>query len=81
MSNEAERAKQLMEQVMKTWSPPLHHGNERPADYAQTSMMLAIAYIMGREFMPTELTENQRAAIDSGLEVLNRVFGDSDADS
>ena len=62
----SERAKRLMDQVMKTWSPPRWS--------TQTSVMLTIAYIMGREFMPSELTENQRAAIDSGLVVLQNAL-------
>jgi hypothetical protein len=71
----ADRAKRLMEQVMKTWNPPRTFGSESPADIAQTSLMIAMAYIMGREFMPAELTVNQREAIDSGLKLLNQVLG------
>ena len=67
-------AKRLMAQVMETWGPPLQTGSERPADIAQTSTMLAIAYIMGREFLPTEMTDNQRAAIESGLKLFNEVL-------
>lgn len=69
------RANLLMEQVMKTWEPPRLTGGERPEDIAQTSVMITIAYIMGREFIPDELTDNQRAALDSGLELFNRVLG------
>ncbi len=68
------RAKQLMDQIMKTWDPPLLTGNERPADIAQTATMVAIAYIMGREFLPSNLTVNQQAAVDSGLELFNEVL-------
>lgn len=57
--------------IMKTWDPPKLTGAERPADIAQTSIMLAIAYIMGRDFISDELTDNQQAAIDSGLELLH----------
>lgn len=64
------RAKRLMDQVMETWDPPATTGGERKADIAQTAVMLAIAHIMGREFMPTELSDNQRAAIDSGLKLM-----------
>jgi len=71
----AVRARRLMDQVMKTWDPPLLTRSERKADVAQTSTMIAIAYIMGREFMPSEMTDNQREAIDSGLKVMNQVFG------
>ena len=72
---ETVRAERLRDQVMKTWEPPLLAGDERPADIAQTSTMIAIAYIMGREFMPAELTENQRAAIDGGVRLMNRELG------
>jgi hypothetical protein len=65
------RAKRLMGQVMKTWDPPRFTGAERPEDIAQTATMITIAYLMGREFMPSALTDNQRAAIDSGLEMFN----------
>ena len=72
------RAKKLMDQVMQTWAPPRLAGDEanRPAVVAQTSVMITIAYIMGCEFMPSELTENQQAAIDSGLKLINEVFGE-----
>lgn len=76
MDGIAVRAERLVGQVMKTWEPPKLTGAERPADIAQTSVMIAIAYIMGREFMPSELTDNQRAAIDSGLELFNQVIGE-----
>ncbi len=65
-----DRAKRLMEQVMETWDPPKTTGGERKADIAQTAVMLTIAYIMGREFIPDELNDNQRAAIDDGLKLL-----------
>lgn len=76
MDAEIVRAKRLMAQVMETWDPPRFTGQERPADIAQTSTMLAIAYIMGREFMPSEMTDNQRAAIESGLNLMKQVFGE-----
>jgi len=66
------RAKQLMDQVLETWDPPLITGTERAADIAQTSVMLA--RIMGREFLPSNLTVNQQAAVDSGLELFNEVL-------
>ena len=76
----SERAKRLMDQVMKTWSPPREsNGSESLEVVAQTSVILAIAYIMGREFMPSELSENQRAAIDSGLVVLQDALDDREA--
>ena len=76
----ADRAKRLMDQVMKTWSPPREsNGLESLEVVAQTSVILAIAYVMGREFMPTELSENQRAAIDSGLVVLQDALDDREA--
>lgn len=68
----ATRAGALMAQVMKTWDPPYSSEDERRADIAQTAVMITIAYIMGREFLPCDLTENQQAAIDSGLRLLDR---------
>ncbi len=68
------RATKLVWQVMKTWSPPKHHGHERPEDIAQTSVMLAVAYIMGTEFLPDKLSENQSAAIQSGLELMHKAL-------
>ena len=70
----ADRAKKLMDKVLKTWDPPRFTGNERPADIAQTSVMLAISHIMGREFLPSNLTVNQQAAVDSGLELFDEVL-------
>ena len=66
----ADRAERLMNQVMETCDPPATTGGERKADIAQTAVMLTIAYIMGREFMPTELNDNQKAAIDDGLKLM-----------
>jgi len=74
MSNDSQiavRAERLMNQVMKTWNPPAFTGRERRADIAQTATMLAIAYIMGRDFLPSDLAENQRRAIDGGVKSLN----------
>lgn len=71
-----ERAKRLMDQVMETWDPPATTAGERKADVAQTAVMLTLAYIMGREFMPNELNDNQRAAIDDGLKFLKQHIGD-----
>jgi hypothetical protein len=61
------RAALLRDQVMKTWSPPLH-GVGRPIDTHQTSTMLTIAWVFGRSFLG-ELTPSQDAAIDIGLEL------------
>ena len=74
MSEIAERAKRLMDQVMKTWEPPRLAGGERPADIAQTTMMLAIAYLMGRDFLQEGLSDNQRRAIYSGLDLLHHTL-------
>jgi len=70
------RAKKLMDQVMKTWNPPLLHESESAADIAQTSVMIVIAYIMGSEFIPADLTVNQRDAIDSGLKLVIQAVGE-----
>ena len=74
MSNTV-RAERLMWQIMKTWDPPLLPGGECKADVAQTAVMITIAYIMGRDFMPSELTDNQWEAIDSGLELFKQELG------
>ena len=71
------RAQRLMDKVMGTWSPPLA-GSADEACIAQTSVMLAIAYIMGKEFLPCDLTDNQRSAIDEGLSTLNELIEESD---
>ena len=65
-----ERAQRLMDQVMKTWNPLT--GSERPADIAQTSVMLTIAYIFGSEFLPQNMSRSQEGAIYSGLALLHR---------
>lgn len=70
----ADRAERLMNQIVKTWDPPRFTGSERPEDIAQTSVMLAIAFIMGPQFMPLNLSDNQKAAIDSGLKLFNQVL-------
>lgn len=68
------RAELIRDQVMKTWSPPLATGSECTADIAQTAVMQSLAFVMGREFIG-EMTKNQSAAIDSGLDLFNRVIG------
>ncbi len=75
-----QRAAQLRDQILKTWSPP-ELAPETPIDQdfamaTQTASMLSIAIIMGREFMPETLTTNQKIAIDSGLRLWNSVFPD-----
>ena len=72
---EYDRIVRLRDQVKKTWSPPFVSGNERLADAAQTSTMLAIAYVMGPEFLG-ELTTAQQAAVDSGLKTMRTVLGE-----
>ena len=68
-----DRAARLRDQVLKTWAPPRKAGREFKADIAQTATMQTIAFIMGREVL-VGLTENQQAAIDEGLELMNRVL-------
>ena len=65
--NVVQRAERLMAQVMETWDPPKTTAGERKADIAQTAVMLTLAYVFGREFVPSELTDNQRLAIDDVL--------------
>ena len=69
-NDELKKAELLRDQVMKTWSPP-RLGMGRPADVAQTSMMLGLAWVFGKSFFG-DLTENQNEAIDSGLELMSR---------
>lgn len=68
-----ERARKLMQQVMKTWNPPAT-GFGRPADVAQTAVMQTIAFVMGRDFLPNNMTANQTAAIDEGLKLMDQVL-------
>lgn len=78
--NVVQRAERLMAQVMETWDPPKTTAVERKADIAQTAVMLTLAYVFGREFVPSELTDNQRLAIDDGLKVLNRELQEVESD-
>lgn len=72
---ERARAAKLRDQVLKTWNPPLKAGGESPADIAQTSTMVALAFVFGREFMG-ELSPNQAAAVDSGAGLMRDVLGE-----
>jgi hypothetical protein len=67
------RAGLLRDQVLKTWSPPLIAGGERPADIAQTAVMQTLAFVFGKEFLG-ELTHAQQTAIDQGVELMERVL-------
>ncbi len=58
-----EKAKQLRDQVLKTWSPPLRWGTESPADIAQTAVMQTLQWCFHGVFDDVELTESQEAAI------------------
>lgn len=69
------RAEQLRDQVLKTWMPPLQAGGECAADIAQTSVMLSLAYVFGKDFLGP-LQGNQSAAIDSGLKLFHNTFKD-----
>lgn len=69
-----ERATVLRDQVLKTWAPPRQAGQESPADIAQTAAMQGLAWVFGADFLGT-LTENQQAAIDQGLALMEREFG------
>lgn len=74
MTTPQHRASLLRDQVMKTWAPPKRAGGEDAATIAQTAVMHAIAFVMGPEFMPDDMTPNQKLAIDSGMLMFNRVF-------
>ena len=65
------RAELLRDQVIKTWDPPREAGNQSTADVAQTAAMQTLAWLLGRDWLP-DLTENQQAAIDTGLALLER---------
>lgn len=67
-----ERAAKLRDQVMQTWSPPSKHGQESEADIAQTATMLSLAFVFGRNFLGS-LTDNQEAAVTSGLQLFEKV--------
>lgn len=68
-----DRAQRLMDQVMKTWNPPLT-GSGADGDLVQTAVMIAIAYIFGSEFMPPNMTRSQEAALYSGLAVMHKTL-------
>lgn len=67
------KASALRDQVLKTWDPPLITGSESPAVIAQSSVMISLAFLYGRDFFPP-LTVNQQAAIDGGLSLFERVI-------
>jgi len=67
------RAELLRDQILKTWSPPLKSGGESSGVVAQTSVMLTIAFLLGKDFLG-QLTEVQQRAIDSGLELFEEVL-------
>lgn len=75
MTEQERRAALLMNQIMLTWRPPFHAGGETKAEIAQTCAMQAIAYIMGRDFMPDRMSLNQRAAIDQGIALFEKELG------
>lgn len=66
-----QRASLLIAQVRRTWNPP-RYGSGTMADVAQTAMMQTIAFVLGPAALPEDLTENQRLAIDEGLELMNQ---------
>lgn len=63
----------LRDQVMMTWNPPIETGGESKADIAQTSTMLALAFVFGKDFLG-KLTIEQRIAVDSGLKLFESVL-------
>lgn len=74
ITEEAElRASLFMDQVLKTWDPPLQ-GSGSTATVAQTAVIQTIAFVHGPQVLPDALTETQRRVIDEGLSLLNRVL-------
>lgn len=66
------RAEMLRDQVKKTWNPPLE-GLSDSGTNAQTSTILTLAYVFGKDFIG-ELTVSQRAAVYSGCEVFESLL-------
>lgn len=73
-SPEYARMVKMRDHLKKTWSPPLK-GPGHYVDAAQTAIMQAMAYVMGKEFLG-ELTPEQQAAIDQGYEIYRKVLGE-----
>jgi hypothetical protein len=66
------RAEMLRDQVKKTWNPPLQ-GLGGPGTAAQTSTMLTLSYVFGKDFLG-ELTSSQQLAVDLGCDLLEEVL-------
>jgi hypothetical protein len=63
----------IRDQVLKTWNPPRLTGKETLADAAQTSVILTIAFIFGKEFVGP-LTQHPPEAIESGIKLFETVL-------
>ena len=59
--------------VKKNWDPPLKSGGESPATIAQTSVMLTLAFVFGKDFLGV-LTPEQRIAVDFGCKLFEEVL-------
>lgn len=68
MNGPEERAALLRDQVKLTWNPPLR-GRGVDADVAQTAVMQAMGFIMGKDFLG-ELTDVQSIVVTQGIEMM-----------
>lgn len=68
--SEKQRAARLREKIKKTWSPP-ETGFGRNADIAQSSVMISLAFIFGKDFLGP-LSTNQENAVNGGLDSFNK---------
>ena len=67
------RAKQIRDQVLKTWKPPAQ-GIGGPAGVAQTSAMVALHWVVPNLFEDIELSANQSKALREGIAEFERAF-------
>ncbi len=64
-----EKAKKLIKEVLKTWDPP-EEGMADIATSVQTSSMITVAYLFGKDLF-CDLKPNQQKALDSGISLLD----------
>ena len=62
-----ERAGLLRDKIRETWNPPRDIEDYTESDVAQTSVMVALAWIYGKSFL-APMTPTQVCAIRDGLE-------------
>ena len=66
------RAKNLRDQILKTWNPPHAFMSQDISTAIQTSIMQSLAFIFGEEFIPDNITDLQKEAIRKGLDVIEK---------